>query len=260
MVSRTTCGAGVGSARRQKTKPDTIAASSAARPSATRRLRPASRLGDSATRAADPSVAVNDAASSRTKATVAASATRRVRSFSRHRLMTTRIAGGTFGGSALQSGWLFSTFASVSETSSPSNARLAGQHFIEHGSPAPTRRFACLPRAPSPAPDSCRPRSRGSPRPVIIAGDVIVARLRPGWPPGRPARVDRLRQPEIEHLDGAVWPQLDVRGLQIAMDDARAHAPLRALGQSASRSKALHRVESRPARSGPRTSVPRPTP
>ena len=33
-------------------------------------------------------------------------------------------------------------------------------------------------------------------------------------------RIQRLRQPEVEHLHGAVGADLDVRGLQVAMDDA----------------------------------------
>ena len=33
------------------------------------------------------------------------------------------------------------------------------------------------------------------------------------------SRVHRFRQPEVEHFDGAVGADLDVRGLQIAMDD-----------------------------------------
>ena len=39
---------------------------------------------------------------------------------------------------------------------------------------------------------------------------------RTGW---RRVVGQRFRQPEVEHLDGAVRPDLDVGGLQIAMDD-----------------------------------------
>ena len=53
----------------------------------------------------------------------ATSARRFRRSLSRHRRSSIRIAGGTSDGSACQSGSTFSTFASVSEMSSPSNAR-----------------------------------------------------------------------------------------------------------------------------------------
>ena len=38
--------------------------------------------------------------------------------------------------------------------------------------------------------------------------------------PGRGRREHRLRQAEVEHLDSAVGPQLDVRGLQVAVDDS----------------------------------------
>ena len=33
-------------------------------------------------------------------------------------------------------------------------------------------------------------------------------------------RRDRLRQAEVQHLDRAVRPHFDIRGLQVAMDDA----------------------------------------
>ena len=36
----------------------------------------------------------------------------------------------------------------------------------------------------------------------------------------RASRIERLREPEVQHLDRAVGPHLDVRRLQIAMDDA----------------------------------------
>ena len=42
----------------------------------------------------------------------------------------------------------------------------------------------------------------------------IVRRL------ARPCRLGELRQPEVQHLHGAVFPHLDVGRLQIAMDDA----------------------------------------
>ena len=58
-----------------------------------------------------------------------------------------------------------------------------------------------------------------TPTPVIIAGDVIVGDAR-DVSAGRPRlRVRELRQPEVEHLHRAVGRDLDVRRLQIAMDD-----------------------------------------
>ncbi len=53
----------------------------------------------------------------------AASASRRLRSFSRHRRRSVRIAAGVFTGSAVQSGSLLTTAAIVSVVSSPLNAR-----------------------------------------------------------------------------------------------------------------------------------------
>ena len=56
-------------------------------------------------------------------------------------------------------------------------------------------------------------------QPVVIAGDVIVGdwRARPATA-GR--RLQRLREAEVQHLHRAVRPHLDVRRLQIAMNDA----------------------------------------
>ena len=56
----------------------------------------------------------------------------------------------------------------------------------------------------------------------VIAGDVIVGEFRsaaldPCW---LPRAFDRLRESEVEHLDAAVGADLDVGGLEIAMDDA----------------------------------------
>ena len=52
----------------------------------------------------------------------------------------------------------------------------------------------------------------------VIAGVVIVGDCdRPG--DITPAGLHGLRQPEVQHLHRAVGPHLDVRGLQIAMDD-----------------------------------------
>ena len=45
-----------------------------------------------------------------------------------------------------------------------------------------------------------------------------------------PDRLDQLRQAEVEHLDQAVRPQLDVGRLQIAMDDPQFVRGLERLG------------------------------
>ena len=56
----------------------------------------------------------------------------------------------------------------------------------------------------------------------VIAGDVIVGEFARSLAAAldAPAGSDRLRQTEVEHLHGAVGADLDVGGLQIAMDDA----------------------------------------
>src|SRR5688500_4337728 len=46
----------------------------------------------------------------------------------------------------------------------------------------------------------------------------------------RRRRVERLRQTEVEHLDGAIWPQLDVGWLEVAMDDPLVVRLLEGLG------------------------------
>ncbi len=78
---------------------------------------------------------------------------------------------------------------------------------------------ACRPPSPSPAPAPCRPRCRESCPSLRRArrscvGEFVGLRAR------RRRRVERLRQPEVQHLDDAVVADLDVRRLQIAMDDA----------------------------------------
>jgi hypothetical protein len=49
----------------------------------------------------------------------------------------------------------------------------------------------------------------------MTVGDCVRSRA-----PAFVRRVKSLRQPEVEHLHGAVSTDLDVRGLQIAVDDA----------------------------------------
>ena len=48
----------------------------------------------------------------------------------------------------------------------------------------------------------------------MTVGDASRRRFRPR------SSLERLREPEVEHLDRAVGPDLDVGRLQIAMDDA----------------------------------------
>ena len=56
----------------------------------------------------------------------------------------------------------------------------------------------------------------------VIAGDVMVGDcVSPPEPEAwSPSRIERLRQPEVEHLHRAVGSDFDVCRLEIAMDDA----------------------------------------
>ena len=56
--------------------------------------------------------------------------------------------------------------------------------------------------------------------------------------PGRPRRIERLGQAEVQHLDGAVGRDLDVGRLQIAMDDAAVVRRLERVGDLRARSAA----------------------
>ena len=83
----------------------------------------------------------------------------------------------------------------------------------------PRCRRACRRSCRAPAPAPCRRRCRGSCPPAVMARRVIVGEQRPRPRVDAPAGVQRLRQPEVEHLHRAVGAHLDVRRLQIAMDD-----------------------------------------
>ena len=88
---------------------------------------------------------------------------------------------------------------------------------------------------------------------VVIVGDCDTLGRRRG------RRLQRLGQPEVEHLHGAVRPHLDVRGLQIAVDDALLVRGFERLGDLLARSAAPHQPESVPrairsASVGPSTS------
>ena len=49
---------------------------------------------------------------------------------------------------------------------------------------------------------------------VVIVGDIVGARRH-----ARRGGLHRFRQTEVEHLHRAIGPHLDVRGLEIAVDD-----------------------------------------
>ena len=125
-------------------------------------------------------------------------------------------------GSAVQSGSRFSTAASVSETRPRPRSALSRQHLEQHARRTPRCRRACPPSSRAPAPGPCTPPCRGSSRPCVIAGVVIVGDCDTFacTPASRCRWLHRLREAEVEHLHRAVGAHLDIRGLQIAMDDA----------------------------------------
>lgn len=62
--------------------------------------------------------------------------------------------------------------------------------------------------------------------PVAVTGTTVKSfrvdtvpenRLSTGF---RRHRVERVGEPEVEHFDRSIWPQLDVRGLEIPVNDA----------------------------------------
>ena len=67
-----------------------------------------------------------------------------------------------------------------------------------------------------------------TPTPVSMAGLVIVGDCDMFTADSR--RFHCFREPEVEHLDGAVVAQFDVRGFQIAVDDAVLVRRLQRLG------------------------------
>ena len=121
-------------------------------------------------------------------------------------------------GSAAQSGSRSMTRASVSDTSSPVERPLPREHLVEHAAERPDvgalvhRLAARLLRAHvgGRAEDhpGLRHRGRRDRRRLRDARRCDARRLH------------RLRQAEVQHLHRAVRSHLDVRRLQVAMDDA----------------------------------------
>ena len=98
------------------------------------------------------------------------------------------------------------------------------------------------------------------PTPVIIAGDVIVGDMRHVRQARAAGSGSQLRQAEVQHLHRAVGPHLDVRGLQIAMDDpllVRGFQRLGDLPRDRQRFVERDRAARDPLRQSPR---PRPAP
>ena len=146
----------------------------------------------------------------------------------------------------------------VGDVLAPKRA-LAGQHLVEDDAERPDVAALVDGAARAPARDSCRPRCRGSRRACVIAGVVIVGDVRHARRTTA-AVLHRLGQTEVEHLHRAVGPHFDVRGLQVAVDDALLVRGFERFGDlSRDRQRVVER--DRPARDalrrGPR---PRPAP
>ena len=173
---------------------------------------------------------------------------RSARSLMRHRSSSTRTAGGRSAGRRVQSGSPRTIAASVSVMSSPSKALCAREHLVEHAAERPDVGAPIDRAALAPAPGSC---SAAVPRiiPIAVAGGRhrgrVGRRSCSGRAPGESSPSIALREAEVEHLHLAVGGDLDVRGLQIAMDDAAARALPRARRRSAGRSRAPRRPASR---------------
>ena len=143
---------------------------------------------------------------------------RRFGSFSRQRRSSRRSGAGRSAGSACQFTSSLSTLASVIEMSSPSNARRPRQHLVEHDAKGPdvgALDRPALPRACSGRHVGGRAEDHAHLR--RAAGQRRrVHRVRAR----RAGRIQRFGETEVEHLHRAVGADFDVRGLQIAMDDA----------------------------------------
>ena len=159
------------------------------------------------------------AGSSRTNSATAMSAMRCRRSFARHRRSSVRIAAGTSAGSAAQSGSPRSTAASVSLTSSPSKRTIAGEHLVQHTAKRP--HVTPLVRRPSLRLLRRHVRRRAENHAGVghLRRRRDRRRGRDVSRAGRGVRVRELREAEVEHFHHAVRRDLDVRGLQVAMDD-----------------------------------------
>ena len=86
-----------------------------------------------------------------------------------------------------------------------------------------------------PAPDSCTPRCRESSRPRHPRWRGHGRRVRHvGRTLAADAPIERLGEPEVQHLHGAISPHFDIRGFEIAMHDALLVGGFEGLGDLAS--------------------------
>ena len=187
------------------------------------------------------------------------SATRRRRSLSRHPRSRATRAGDTFAGNAVQSGSPRSTAASVSEMSSPSNARLSRHHLEEHAPEGPD--VTALIRRTTLGLFGAHVRRRAQnhahPGHHRRRGD---GRRRRGVCASGGHRFEGLRQAEVQHLHDAIGPHFHVGGFQIAMNDALLVRRFDRLGDLLRDRQRVVERESVPARCDPPASAPRPAP
>ena len=145
------------------------------------------------------------------------SGSRSRRSLSRQPRSSLRTAAGVLAGRAFQSGSARRIAAIVSDTSSPGNARRAREHLVEHAAERPD--VAALVHGLPARLLRTHVRGRAENDAHLRHGRTgDRRRLRRISRAG--TRIERLRQSEVQHLHRAIRSHLDIRGFQIAMDDA----------------------------------------
>ena len=180
-------------------------------------------------------------------------------SFWRQRRITLANASGHVAASA-PVGLARSTAASVSDDVLAREAPPARQHLEEHAAERPDVARVVDTSCRAPAPGSCTPRCRGSCPRRVIAGVVIVGDCDDRRARARASGLHRFREAEVQHLHRAVGPHLDVRGLEIAVDDPLLVRRFERLGDLLRDRQRFVERESAPARCGRRASAPRPAP
>ena len=159
------------------------------------------------------------AASSISRRTSAMSCSRCRGSFWRHRFRTARIPIRNICGQQRPVGLALHHFRQRVRDVFALERALPGQHLVQDEPRRPRCRHACRRPCLAPARATCtRPCPRITPACVIAERRerrrvASARRLAVDW-------LDRLRQAEVEHLHRAVGADLDVRRLEIAMDDA----------------------------------------
>ena len=151
-------------------------------------------------------------------------------SFCRQRPRSRRTRGGTPAGRAAKSGAVFRTAASRSETVSPSKSRrpVSISKRTTPKAQMSARLSTALPRACSGDMYAAVPRMRPAAVPVCASVGDCDRSAEDVTP--RPSPRPGLGEAEVEDLDLAVRRQLDVGGLEVAVDDALLVGALERLG------------------------------